>query len=285
MAGMKYGRTQDNKAVRLTTAATFPIIINGDGAYSGAPAKDEDPQYPMSHLYSPDRYRVWSTKVGTADTAIKVQWDLTGGANGAGAGGADVSISSAGFMGLRGHAGTAPPASVAVGYRTRAQGYSATTYTSFGTLVTGTDRDSILEAGAQSARYWEFNISSYNAAGFALGAMWLGVLQDFGIFWSADGGATWNEEHNVLLSRTAGGHMTGVTRGDPWAMYTLTFNTIKNAERATLLSHFGPTERAKPILILDENNVPRQFLAMGGPEFTQTFGGAYTATVNLERLG
>ena len=284
MAGMKYARTLDNKAVRVASA-TLPIIINGDGAYSGAPAKDEDAQYPMSNLYSPERYRVWSTKVGTADTAIKVQLDLAGGANGAGAGGLDVDISSAGFLGLRGHAGTAPPASVAVGSRTRAQGYSSTTYTSRGTLTTLGERDSIVEFTLASARYWEFNISSYNVAGFALGALWLGVLQEFGIFWSADGGATWAEEHNVLLSRTAGGHMSAVTRGDAWAQYTLTFRTIDNTKRATLLSHFGAAQRARPILILDENGVPRQFYVQGGPQFFQVFDGVYGATLNLERMG
>jgi hypothetical protein len=281
---MKYGRPVDNKAVRVASA-TVPIVINGDGAYSGAPAKDEDAQYPMSHLYSQDRYRVWSTKVGNADTAIKVQIDLTGGANGAGAGGADVAISSAALQGLRGHAGTTPPASVAVGYRTRAQGYSATTYTSAGTITTSGERDSVLEFGQVSARYWELNFTSYNAAGFALGSFWLGVLNDFGIFWSAGGGAAWADEHNVLLSRTAGGHLSGVARGDAWAQYTLTFRAIDNTKRATLLSHFGAAQRAQPLLLLDENNVPRQFMVMGGPQFSQVFGGVYDATVNLERLG
>ncbi len=283
--GMLYGRVLDNKAVRQLASSTIPIVINGDAAYSGAPAKDEDPQYPMTNLYSFDRYRVWSTKVGTADTAIKLQLDLSGGANGPGAGGADKSISSAGFFGLRGHAGSVPPTTVNLGYRTRAQGYSSTAYTSIGTLSTLQARDSILQFAQVSGRYFDFDIIAYNVQGFALGSIWLGLLQDVGLFWSSDGGATWAEDHNVLLSRTAGGHMDGVARGDAWAPYTLVFRSIDNAKRSLLGSSFGSARRTEPIIILDENAVPRQFFVMSGPVFSQRFDGLYDAVLNLEQLG
>jgi hypothetical protein len=298
---MKYGRTADNRAVRPLAAVDgygwaygydyggadpgLPIIINGDGAYSGAPAKDEDPQYPMANLYSPARYRVWSTKVGTADGAIKVQIDLGGGANGAGAGGADKAVDSAGLLGLRGHAGSTPPANIVVGYRTRAQGYSATGYTTVATVAPAGERDSVVQFPVVSARYWEFNFTAYDAAGFALGAFWLGVLQDLGHYWSADGGGSWADFHNALVTPTAGGHQLVSLLGDPSAQYTLAFRALPSATRATLADHFGTRNRGRATLILDENSVPRQFLVKDGPSFSQRFTGLYDATLELVRLG
>ena len=281
--GMRYGRVADNKAVRQLVTSTIPIVINGDGAYSSAPAKDEDAQYPMSNLYSWERYRVWSTKVGTADTAIKVQLDLSGGANGAGAGGLDKDVSSAAVMGLRGHAGTTV-GSVLVGYRTRASGYSNTGYTNVAT-ITSPSRDSIAEFTLVAARYWEFNFSSYDAAGMAVGSLWLGELKDLGLYWSSDGGATWANQHNVMLTPTAGGHQSAVVRGDTWANYTLAFRAITNATRATIDLDFGTARRGQPILILDENAVPRQFFVLDGPQFSQRWDGLYDATLELVRLG
>ena len=299
--GMRYGRPFDNLGVRPvsitdgygddygygygSTDPTLPILINGNGSYTSAPAKDEDAQYPMANVLSYARYTVWSTKVGTADTAIKVKLDFGGGATGGGAGGADRTISSAGLLGLRGHSGTAPPPTVVLGYRTRAQGYSATGYTTVTTLSPDGERDMVAQFDAVSGRYWEFNINPYNAAGFSLGAFWLGILQDFGHYWSADGGAAWAEDHNVLLTVTAGGHRDAVSRGDRWARYTLTFRAIPASQQQKLHDHFGARQRTKPILILDEAGVPRQFFVTSGPQFSQRFTGLYDAVLELERLG
>ena len=285
--GMKYGRPVDNLAVRVASS-TLPIIANGNGSYSGAPAIEEDPQYPMTNLYYPDRYRVWSTRVGNSPGGnIEVHIDLAGGSSAPGAGGADVTVSSLGLLGLRPHASGAI-ATVGFGYRTRAQGYSASGYAGFvsSPIAANPPRDSIgIDATPVSARYILFSINGTDTSGFSLGSFWVGVLQDVGIFWSADGGATWGEDHNVLLSPTAGGHQTAVNRGDPFARYTLSFFKITNATRAILETHFGAAQRGQPILILDENNVPRQFLVMDGPQFSQAFDGLYSATLNLVRLG
>mgnify|MGYP007070554947 FL=1 len=271
--------------LRASSVSTIPIIVNGNGAYTSAPAKDEDAQYPMSNLYLADRYTPWSTRVGTAAGSIKVQIDLSGGATGAAAGGVDKTISAVGMNGLRGLGGAAPPNTVVVGYRTRAQGYSATGYTTVATLVTGQARDSIVQFNTISARYWEMDVQIYGVEGFALGSLFLGNLQDLGIGWSSDGGAEWSAEHNVLWSSTAGGHATGVVRGDAWAKYSLRFNSINNTVRSALHTNFGPTFAGKPVVILDENSVARQFIVMDGPTFSQRFNGLYDASLELEMLG
>lgn len=283
--GVLYGRVTDNRMIRATAAWTIPIIINGNGSYAGAPAKDEDAQYPMTNLYLADRYTPWSTNVGASATSIKVQVDLAGGLNGAAQGGTDRTVSSVGLLGLRGLGGAAPPTTIIIGYRTRAQGYAATGYTIATSFNTGQARDSLVQFSTISARYWEIDFTFYQVEGFALGNIWLGNLLDLGIGWSSNGGAQWSAEHNVLWSRTAGGHATGVQRGDAWAKYSLRFDSITNATRSLLNSGFGAFQAGKPIVVLDENNVPRQFIVMGGPTFSQRFNGLYDAVVDLEMLG
>ena len=285
MAGMLYGRYTDNKAVRAASTATFPIIINGNGAYASAPAADQDPQYPMTNLLIPDRYTPWSSSVGTAGANIQVHIDLSGGANGPASGLADKQVSSFGVLGLRGLGGSAPPSFVSVGYRTRAQGYLSTSYTSLGTLSTGQLRDSMLQFNQVGARYFELIFTGVSASGIAVGSLWLGVLLDLGVFWSSEGGGQWSAEHNVLWSKTAGGHMAGVLRGDAWGKYSLTFGSINNSTRATLFSNLGIATAGKAVVILDENSIPRQFMVMDGPRFSQRFNGLYDAVLDLEMLG
>jgi hypothetical protein len=285
MAGLLFGRYTDNKAVKALSTATIPVLVNGNGAYASAPALDEDPLNPMSNLLIPDRYTPWSSRIGTAGANIQIHLDLGGGANGAGAGGGDKTISSFAVMGLRGLGGSAPPFFINLGYRTRAQGYLNTGYTSLGNLNTGQSRDSILQFTAPPARYWEVVFTGVDPSGIAVGSLWLGTLQDVGVLWSSAGGGRWRAEHNVLWSKTAGGHMTGVLRGDLWGKYSLAFESVNNSTRSILVNSLGLITTGRAVLILDENNGPHQFMVMDGPQVTQRFNGLYDVVLDLEQLG
>src|SRR3990172_7001714 len=112
--GLSYARALDNRMFRTPPTATFPIIANGDPAYPGAPAKDEDPSYPLPNLYDRNRYRPWSTKYNSADGSMRLHVDMSGGSISAGAGGADKTVSAVALHAVRpfGSAGIGPAVNI-----------------------------------------------------------------------------------------------------------------------------------------------------------------------------
>jgi hypothetical protein len=106
--GLMYGLPNSNRLFKASATSTFPIICNGNPTYAGAPARDEDPRYPLENLLSADRYAVWATAIPSAgSTTIHV--DLSGGSISAGAGGADKTLNAFGLLNLRANAGSLPP--------------------------------------------------------------------------------------------------------------------------------------------------------------------------------
>lgn len=290
--GMLYGHKADNMMIPQAPTSLGPVLVNGknpDGStgYLNAPARDEDQQYRMDNLLVPSRYSVWSTRVGNADGSIKIHVDLSGGATGANLGGANKTVTFIAIHGLRGLGGSVPPTFVGVNYRTRAQGYSATTYTPIVLHNTGQLRDSGTGFTIPPFRYLEIDLA-YGVEGIAIGGIFIGNLMDLGIYWSSDGGSQYESEGNLLWSRTAGGHASAVKRGDPWARWTLRFNGVPTTIRQKILSDFGTTgvnRGGDPITIVDESAVTRQYVVTGGPISTQRFNNLYDVSVEMEQLG
>jgi hypothetical protein len=291
--GMLYGRKFDNLMIPRDVTPTLPVIVNGQDpagstGYLNAPARDEDPQHRMDNLLVPSRYSVWSTRVGNSALSSKIHIDLTGGLTGVNLGGLNKTVNFVGIHGLRGLGGAAPTSTIAVGSRTRTQGYLATGYTSIGSISTSAFRDSGLSFTTPQFRYLELSFS-YSVAGMAIGSIFVGNLLDLGTYWSSDGGSQYESEGNLLWSRTAGGHATAVQRGDPWARWSLRFNSVTTATRQYIMGDFGSwggTNRyGDPVTIIDENGLVRQCVVVGGPSASQRFDKLYDVSMDLEQLG
>lgn len=281
MGTTRFCRPQDNAAQRAPgSTLTYPRIINGNtGAYPSAPSRLEDAQYPMDYLLLRDRYTPWSKGAGAA-APFNLQVDL----------GQNVAVSLIGLHGLRYGTGITNPSSVVVGWRSAAQGYSPTSYTTAATIaISSASRDAQAVPGLGAvARYWQFAFNTLAALqAFSLGGIYLGPIPyDLGVI-SAPGLLDMNA-YPVSRSRTGAGHPHVTDVGDPRRLVSMPFVNINDALRAKVDAVFGPGTSRDPAYWLDQNDVLRQVVLSGdqlGWTLNFTPPNAWSATVEVEVLG
>lgn len=141
--------------VRNAIAQAGVVLMNGTGG--GAPALDEDADWPMSHLLSPDRETYWRTSPVPPEP-IQVDFDL----------GSAQSIVASGIAKLRLFSANLVEGGPYVLYYDNV--YPPTNDAGVGGSMTM--NNNFDEFGAISARYWRFEI--YSGGGFPFGCkLWL----------------------------------------------------------------------------------------------------------------
>lgn len=278
MATTRFYRTGDNKIIKPLPTSTFPRIINGDSVnYSSPPALVQDSQYPASNLQLASRYTPWVIPPGST-TPHNLQIDL----------GSNQSISFAGFFALR-QLGVQSSIPFDIGFRTAAQGYLNTTYTS---AVSGTVGSSARDQGfllpvGQLGRYWQFSLTSFSSDGLSIGALALCVLpQDLGVLYSPD----MDDQliHPTIQSRTGSGHLSVQTVGDDRRLVTMPFIEVTDAIRTKIDTVFGAFSVRDPVIWLDRSDTARQVvLANSTLSWRHVFdaNNVWTGQLELEVLG
>jgi len=181
----RFIRVGQNVARRVNLAATFPRIINGNGAYAGAPAIVQDPQFPMSNALLNGRTGavwVWPASAGINDggSDVLLEIDL----------GSVKAIGAVGVLGVSNLFGTLFPNSLMVECIPGATVYSTTGWVNvLGGLSIGNQnflRDFGTTIAPQSARYWRFRwVSASISAGFTVASVVLATtVTDLGFLYS-----------------------------------------------------------------------------------------------------
>lgn len=237
----------DNKIIRLPgSALTYPRIINGlaGSQYPSAPARVEDPAFPMENMLHPSRYLPWCTPLGTSSSA-KIHIDL----------GSNQNVRAVGVHGHRLMGAGLFPTSCVIGYRVGtgtapAFGYTATGFTSIVSLQLGR-RDSVfVMPAAVSMRYIEIDASLVSSDGWAMSNPLVAVtVNDLGFLY-ADGAAD-TLVHTRARSRAAGGHLTVMKIGDPRRLVSMPLLGVDDSTKTLVDSVFGEATAAYPVTWID----------------------------------
>lgn len=160
--GLRLLASNQNFGVKLTSSAPFPKIINGDGAYSGAPARIEDPDWSLDNAVNWDRKFPARVPAAAVNSGSDYSVDIDLG-----------SVKTVWGVGVGGYvkAGSFPTSFIT--YYKAATPYVATGFSSIGTFSIATDNVAILAAPI-SARYIRvtFVFSSFGA-GFDIGKFYV----------------------------------------------------------------------------------------------------------------
>jgi hypothetical protein len=182
MSNVRFITTQQNKGRRTTPASTFPKLINGNGAYAGAPALVQDPDFPMSNLLDPDRvsavYVTGPTPANSGSDLI-IEFDINS---------APLSISAVGILGFVRLAGATFPNSVAIEYLPGSTYAPVVGWVAMGSFSMVIGRDGGLVTGSPiSARFWRIRFlnASFGAQGFSFSSPFIAnAITDLGFLYS-----------------------------------------------------------------------------------------------------
>lgn len=228
-------------------------LINGNGAYTSAPAKSEDSQYPMTNLQTNDVYSLWRSASALAGT-FYLDFDL----------GADVNVDVVGFYGFRRAAGQAAPNAIDVMYR-----YAADTYTGVAGGAWKYAAQAIAlpgrHAGVQlpgviRARYWRFVIGvGATGGGFTLGLPYLGLATDLGFPYAP--GAESQYIDPTMESALAGAIPVAGVTCDSYFVLSIPFESVSNTLKDTLRA-IAVDLKAAPAILFDpfDNTYPVSLL-------------------------
>lgn len=253
MANTRFYRPSDNRIARFGYSGVTPRIINGDTVnYPGAPAKVEDPRFPMSNLNSPDRYTPWMIPVG-ASSPIYLQFDLGG----------NLAVGYLGFFAFR----CRPNALFSVGFdlggRLSSLGYTPgpSGYTSIisGTFQASGMRDAAYFAGSPGTfRYWQLTLTpstSVETYGFKLFPA-SATPQDLGISHAA--GMVDTMVHTAVQSRTGGGNLSVMQVGDTRRLVMLPLLAVTSTTKQKVDATFGSGSLRDPAVWVDRFDISRQ---------------------------
>ena len=183
MANVRFITTGNNKGRKALAATTYPILINGNGAYSGAPALVQDADFPMSNALLVDRSAaIWVTGPTpdndplNSDLIIELHIGPT-----------PLSIVAAGVLGFSFGPGTLFPLSYLIEYLPGAT-YSTSGWVSdIPAVSTQGGRDSGAVFSPRTAKFWRFRFSSagLGANGFSVGSFFIATtVTDLGFLYS-----------------------------------------------------------------------------------------------------
>jgi hypothetical protein len=167
MSNVRFILSGSNRGRKIAETSARPILINGNGAYSGAPALVQDSAFPMSNALLPDRVsRIWYTggpSPANSGQDLIVELDIAA---------SPVSIAAVGFLGLSLTPGGSFPTTCDVEYLPGTV-YNPTTgwlvAMSFSGISSG--RDHIKTFPPISAKFWRFKFiiaGSASGLGFSL---------------------------------------------------------------------------------------------------------------------
>lgn len=228
MGNVRFVQNAGNRGRKTSASAPYPRLINGNGAYSGAPALVQDASFPMSNLLDPDRVsHIYVTGPNPANDGVDliIEFDT---------GSAPVSIHGVGLLGFRRATGEAFPNVVYIEY------LLGTTYSTSGWSGAGTTPFSFNEAtdagvlfpAPISAKFWRFRITNaaFSAAGFSLSSPFIAqTVTDLGFLYSRA------SETLVTPKSTVEGYgrMPVITRtGTPYRRWLLEYANNDAAARA-----------------------------------------------------
>lgn len=289
MAGTnRFATAANNKVIRPDgSLLTWPVIINGDTInYPGAPARVEDPLFPMDNLLNADRYSPWATPRGATPSSFALHVDT--GTN---------TIGMAGLFGMRFFDGALFPNNVIISSRTQAETYVASGF--YSSTFSGADanfsfsgapRDgSFILPSPVIGRYWEFYFPFCAPEGFSVGNIFLGQLAtDLGIMYSFGATPRVTNVSPVIRSRTGGGDLRVVKVGDDRRLVTLPFRSIEDAIMAKIEAVFGFGRSKDPCYWADYADVVKQVvLATDGISKSHVWAAPnqWDCDVELEVLG
>jgi hypothetical protein len=251
----------------ITTPGGVATLINGNGAYSGAPAKSETAAYPMTNLLLPDRYAVWQTGTSPPSPHV-VLWDLTGASSASGSG--DLLIKMVGILNL--HKTAAFPTSCVVYMRTDSQGWTAFnpgTWTAIATLGLGFEasraapRNVGLELSNGAGQNMRFLAFSFNAItnAFTLGnCMASATVSDLGLMYSP--GAEYTMRRRRIRERTIGGIPIVTEVGDWGRELSMQFTNIDTSTRDKVRTVFDEGGYEGPMLLMDPFGALHHYLLL-----------------------
>ncbi len=228
MSNVRFIRANQNKARKVSPTSTYPKLINGNGAYSGAPALVEDASFPMSNLLDKDRaskvYVSGPNPYNSAGSDLIIEFDIAGSAQ---------SIVAAGMLGFGLVGGSLFPSQLIVEY------LPGTTYQTTGwiadipILSIGGVRDVGSVFTARSARFWRFRFPFASGAqdGFTVAGFFLATtVTDLGFLYS-------RASERIVTPKTTiegYGRTPTITRtGIPFRRWTLAYDNIDATTKAT----------------------------------------------------
>ena len=233
-SNVRFLRSAQNYARRTSETVTTPILINGNGAYSGAPAIVQDAQFPMLNaLFSGRTGRVWDTGPTPAnfggDTIFEI--DLV----------SQRAVLAIGVLGIQLHAGGLFPQSVAIEYLTGSTYSTIGWNASIGTVTATSVGNGGRIITPVTARFWRFRFplssvgTGFRVAGFVLHT----TVTDLGFLYS---GA---DETRVLPRTLVEGYSRQATIthvGPEYRRWALRYDNNDATLRSTFDALYSDTE-------------------------------------------
>lgn len=229
-----------NNAARLTGVSTYPRLVNG-GGYTGAPARVEDPNFPMENCFTVGRKgNVWVVPDGspsnypTDGVSITIELDV----------GSVKSITAVGLLGFSLLGNGAYPNTVYIDCIPNSPTYNAAGYVvqnGGASIVSGQGDGGAILPAPVFARFWRFRFYyAISGHGFVVAGLILATtITDLGFLYSS-ADETRVRPRALIESFDQSATLTSI--GPEYARWTIQFDNNDAALRTTLDGLYGDRE-------------------------------------------